>query len=78
MDPVDLLIKIIHSKDNDMLFDDDMSEYIDYSRYNKAELIRISDALTEKIQILSNSKNIKTTKSKKIKKKLAKIPQSRY
>jgi hypothetical protein len=66
MDPVDLLIKIIHSKDNDMLFDDDMSEYIDYSRYSKAELIRISDALTEKIQILSNSKNIKTTESKKL------------
>jgi hypothetical protein len=49
-----------------MLFDDDMSEYIDYSRYSKAELIRISDALTEKIQILSNSKNIKTTESKKL------------
>lgn len=53
IDPVDLLVKIIYSKDSEMLFDKDMVKFINYSQYSKEELIRISEALTGKIEILT-------------------------
>jgi phosphoenolpyruvate synthase/pyruvate phosphate dikinase len=83
IDPIDFLIKIIKSKDNDMLFDYDMSKYLDYSQYNKKELERISEALTEKIKYLSEKQKNKQIekeikkKSPEKKKSLAEIPFSR-
>ncbi|MDA7704879.1 hypothetical protein N8772_00150 [Rickettsiales bacterium] len=59
---INLLIKIIESDDNKMLFDRDMIQYTDYTKYNKDDLVKISNALTEKIRIL-------TKKSSKIEEK---------
>jgi hypothetical protein len=66
IDPIDLLVKIINSKDSEMLFDTDMSEYTNYSQYTQEELVKISRALTNKIKILA----IKPKKTETVYKKL--------
>ncbi|MFT5795550.1 MAG: DNA topoisomerase VI subunit B, partial [Ulvibacter sp.] len=78
IDPIDLLVKIINSKDSEMLFDADMSEYTNYSQYKQEELVKISNALTNKIKTLTTKPEKTKTVYRTLKNSDLSAPNSDY